>query len=241
MNDDKTEFIVIGSRQQLQKIKSGNININSIQIPRSHVIRYLGVDLDETLSLKSMIIRKCRVAMGNIQKLKQIRNTLTVEACKTIACGLILSHLDYANSLYYGLPKKEIRKLQIVQNMAAKVITRKDRYESATESLKELHWLPIHLRIKYKIITTVFKTLHSQAPKYLSDKISLNKTTIFGLRSQKNSKYLAIPRVKHMTFAARSFSVAGPQLWNFLSESLRRIEKLAEFKRDLKTFLFDQF
>ena len=72
MNNEKTEFILIGSPQQLRKsvISEANININGETIHRSASIKYLGVDLDERLSL-DMINRKCRTAMGNLQKLKK--------------------------------------------------------------------------------------------------------------------------------------------------------------------------
>ena len=74
MNDTKTEFIFFGSRQQLCKIDTTDINVNGAIIPATPCIRYLDTDLDSQLSLKTMITRKCKVAMGNLQKLKQIRN-----------------------------------------------------------------------------------------------------------------------------------------------------------------------
>ena len=112
MNDTKTEFIFFGSRQQQCKIDTTNIKVKGAIIPASPCIRYLGADLDSQLSVKTMITRKCRVAMGNLQKLKQIRNCLTPEATATIAIGLVTSHLDYANAIYSGLPKSEFGKLQ---------------------------------------------------------------------------------------------------------------------------------
>ena len=102
MNSDKTEFILMGSKQQLQKSITSDININGQIIKRSKQIKYLGADLDEQLTLKGMITRKCRTAMGNLQKLKKIRKCLTSKAAKTIALGLVISHLDYANALYSG-------------------------------------------------------------------------------------------------------------------------------------------
>ena len=111
------------------------------------------------------ITRKCRIAMGNLQKLKKIGKCLTLDAAKTIALGLVISHLDYAKDLYYGLPATEIKKLQRIQNMAAKIVAGADRHDSSTEALKSLHWLPFHLRIEYKVLTLVFKSLHGLAQK----------------------------------------------------------------------------
>ena len=80
--------------------------------------------------------------------------------------GLVTSHLDYANALYIGLPDCDIAKLQQVQNAAAKLVLNKTKYDSATEALKELHWLPIRCRVIHKLLTLVYKALKGNAPKH---------------------------------------------------------------------------
>ena len=82
--------------------------------------------------------------------------------------ALVLSHLDYTNSLLGGLPKASIAKLQRIQNIAAKVVLNKGKYDSATSCLETLHWLPIKYRIEYKIITLVHRSLHNATPPYLT-------------------------------------------------------------------------
>jgi len=77
--------------------------------------------------------------MGNLHKHKRIRKSLTLGAAKTIAIGLVISHLDYANVLYSGLPTTEVSKLQRIQNMTVKTITGARKYGSSTEALKALH------------------------------------------------------------------------------------------------------
>ena len=69
--------------------------------------------------VKTYINLKCKTAWWNLQKLKLIRNTLTREAAHTIALGLIISHLVYANSLLIGLPKCDIDRMQKLQNATA--------------------------------------------------------------------------------------------------------------------------
>ena len=143
MNSAKTDFILIGSRQQLVKCKTTSILANGKMVQRSSIIKYLGALIDEKLSFKQFINSKCRIAMWNLQKLKAIRNVLTDDACKTLVSALVLSHLDYANVILIGLPEVDIRKMQIVQNMAAKLVFNCSTMESSTDSLRNLHWLPI--------------------------------------------------------------------------------------------------
>ena len=59
-----------------------------------------------------------------------------------------------------------------------------------------------------------------------------------GLRSNRDLKFLMVPRTRRQTFAARSFSVAGPTLWNFLPNTIKQSNTLDCFKVKLKTHLF---
>ena len=60
--------------------------------------------------------------------------------------ALVLSHLDYTNSLLGRLPKSSINKMQAVQNMAAKITQGHRKYNSTSRCLFQLHWLPIKER-----------------------------------------------------------------------------------------------
>ena len=167
MNTEKTEFIIFGSGQNLPKCSTDNINVCGDIVECSNKIRLLGTWLDTGLTFKHQISMKCYTAMFNLQKIRQIRLVLTTEACWTLVFGLVTSQLDYANALYLGLPDCDLAKLQCVKNAAAKLVLNKSKYDSATQALKELHWLPIKFRIIYKILTLVYKSLKGGVPKYL--------------------------------------------------------------------------
>ena len=82
--------------------------------------------------------------MVNFYRIKSIHPYITKKACDILVHGLIMSHLDYANGLLYGLPSKFIWKFQRIQNMSAKLILNlKDYYASVTKAKMGLHWLPI--------------------------------------------------------------------------------------------------
>ena len=126
------------------------------------MIKYLGAWLDQ-----EHIVNKCRTAMLNIQRIKHLRPLLTEAVTQVLVLGLVISHIDYCNSLFVGLPETDISKLQRIQNVVAKLVLNKPRSYSATETLRQLHWLPIWQRIKHKLLTIVFKCLNDKAPAYL--------------------------------------------------------------------------
>ena len=116
-----------------------------------------------------------------------------------IMCSNVLSHLDYGNSILINLPKSTVKPLQSIQNYAAKIICKKKKYDSSTECLYKLHWLPIHYRCSYKLMTIMYKTLKEQEPQYLVNKLSFKASNITTRNNTSNSKQLLVPfnRKKH--------------------------------------------
>ena len=237
MNPSKTEFTLFDNQVQLNKCETKDINVNGDLIVISNEIRYLGAWMDANLNYKLHVTKKCQAAVLHFQKIKSIRHLLDPKTCASLCISLCISHLDYANSLLIGLPEATINKLQWVQNMCAKLALRKGRYDSLSECMKQLHWLPIKYRIVFKILVLTCKCLNGDAPQYLKDLIVPLKPNREGLRSGSLSMLL-IPKTKCKMFAIWSFSVAGPTLWNSLPEHLKLRTNVQSFKKELKTYLF---
>ena len=149
--------------------------------------------------------------------------------------AFITSKLNYCNGLLTGLPKQTLRKLQLVQNAAARVLTKTKKFDHITPILKSLHWLPVGQRIDFKIMLLTYKSLHGLGPKYLTDMLPLHQPSR-PLRSSETN-LLIIPRVntKH---GKAGFSYYATNSWNKLPEDLRLAPTLSTFKTRLKTFMF---
>ena len=238
MNPDKTEFILFGHHSQLSKCVTTHITVDNSAVLKSDIIKYLGVWTDKNLTFKQHIINKSWIAALNLRNIRQLRPHLIEASCKTLVQALVMPHIDYSNAIFTDLPASTLKPAQRIQNFAAKVVLGRKKFDSATEALRDLHWLPVNQRCKFKLLFLVFKSLHGRAPTYLRDMLTRQtpkRTTRSSINCELN---LVVPFTSRKTFAARSFSVAGPKYWNELPTAIKSCTNIITFRKKLKTHLF---
>ena len=149
------------------------------------------------------------------------------------ARSLVISRLDYCNSLLYDTSASLIRSLQRTQNNLAKLVLLNSSLKGS-ECLRQLHWLPIHLCITFKISLITYRTLAISNPPYFNNLIH---------RRQIPDHLLSISAIKlhqpvhRSSIVNRGFTYAAPDVWNDLPLIIRSQPTLELFKRQLKTYL----
>ena len=238
INDDKTEFMIIGTKQQLEKISPQNLTIGKASVNTVTTAKNLGTWLDNHLTLQENINKTCRTAYLHIHNIRHIRKYLTKDVTEKLVHAFVIGRIDYCNSILYGLPEVHVNKLQRVQNSAIRLITYTPRTYHITPVLKAFHWLPVKYRVLFKIAILTFKSIYGQSPEYLKELINIRSNTQYNLRSN-NGLFLTFPTIKtRKTLGDRAFCVAAPTVWNNLPKSIRKEQDFKKFKSLLKTFLF---
>lgn len=239
LNGDKTEVILIGTRQQLAKINQSSLKVGTVNIKPSTSVKNLGCWLNAQLNMSDQINYVCKSAFFYLHNIRRIKQYLSTDSLVKVIHAFVTSRLDYCNSLYYGITKEQISKLQRVQNAAARLVMNVPKFSHITPALYSLHWLPIHARIEFKILLMTFKVLHGLSPPYLADLIVVKPKSAYGLRSNNNGLLLLQPSFKVLpTLGGRAFTVAAPTLWNNLPSNIRNLDSIETFKKHLKTHLF---
>ena len=124
------------------------------------------------LNFKNHINSVVKTCNYHIRNLYSIRKFLDQDCLITLVHSLIVSRVDYCNSLYLGLPNYLLKKLQSIMNKSARLIFSVAPRVHITQFLIKLHWLPIKARIEFKICLIVFKALRFGQPKYIADMLS---------------------------------------------------------------------
>ena len=188
------------------------------------------------MSFDKQVSETCKACFFHIRALRHIRASLTTEASKTIAAAIVGSRLDFCNSLLAGTSVSNLTHLQLVQNTLARVVVQKPRFCRITPVLSDLHWLPVHHRISFKIATITFKVLQFQQPSYLATLIP-RYVPMRALRSS-SSLSICVPPRKTTMANSKSFSSVASNIWNALPNHLSSIPTLPAFRRALKHHLF---
>ena len=218
VNLSKTEFLIIGNPQQRNKIQSS-------------LIVFCGNVISPSESAR-------KSSYYQIRQLRQIRSSLDISSAIILANSLVISKLDYCNSLLNGLPKSSINRLQVVQNSLARTIyPSTKRSDHISPVLHKLHWLPVSSRIEFKIATLAFKVLKFQQPAYIYDLIA-PYIPPRSLRSSNKNLLIVLDILSEM--GRRSFSFASLSIWNSLPQHIRSSDSLPAFRDLLKTFLYQK-
>ena len=242
LNDDKTEALLVHSSRSFSSStsKPTSILVYSSSITFTSSARNLGFILSDDMTVDAHITYICRSAYAALRQISAIRQNLTLHATKTLICSLVLSRLDYANSLLANCPNTSIQRLQKVQNAAARLTLKLKKTDHITPALKHLHWLPIKARIIYKLCLHCHNFFLSASPAYFAELLSVY-TPSRSLRSSNDKFLLTIPRTRTKTYGERSFKYAAPTQWNSLPHHLRQQPSTQIFKRAIKTHLFQQY
>ena len=175
------------------------------------------------------------MSIYHTRALRYIRPALTDEMAQSVAVALVQSRLDYANSLLLNTSVSNTRKLQSMQNQLARTVLWRSVDQSSTQLLKQLHWLPVICRMKYKIGLITHNVLNTGQPAYLRSLLTHYQLTRT-LRSA-DQHLLTVPNLK-TEFARRAFSFVSPTTWNDIPLEIRQLSSVNTFKSQLKTHYF---
>ena len=187
--------------------------------------------------MTSHVVATVRSSFASLRQIRSVRRSLPRHALLTLIHALVISRVDYCNSMLAGISGRLLARLQSILNAAARLVFKTRMWESITSLIRELHWLRVPERIEFRLCVLAYRCLQGTAPPYLAS--GLHRTTENSarrsLRSADTTSFL-VPLTRRATLGDRAFFVAAPRAWNSLSPALRGTTSLVTFRRDLKRY-----
>ncbi len=147
-NAEKTEMIVF---KPSDSMTAAEPNLGGLSSCVKHYVKNLGVVFDEHLKFDRQINSVVKSSFFQLRLLSKAKSFLSFKNLEKVIHAFITSKLDYCNSLYTGISQTALSRLQLVQNAAARLLTRSHKRDHITPVLQSFHWLPVRYRVDLKI------------------------------------------------------------------------------------------
>ena len=178
VNDDKTHLLVMTTRQKRRLVPTNTVNIvtPTATISPSSVERLLGAQVhqdlrwvEHILDSDSSLVKSLNLRLNALIKLSSVASFKTR---KTIASGIFMSKLIYLIPVWSGCEDYLVRSLQVVQNKAARSVAKLSIFTPTVTLMRVCGWMSVRQLMAYHSLVGLHKTLASQKPVYLYQKIT---------------------------------------------------------------------
>ena len=122
--------------------------------PVPHV-KDLAIILDSNMSFNDHLSTLSSSLFSILCQINRVRHLFSRKVLHTILNSLVLSKLFSCSTVWAGISKNNLHKLQLMQNFAARILTNTRKFDHITPVLKELGWLTIEKLLSLRDVTTL--------------------------------------------------------------------------------------
>ena len=234
INDDKTHLIVMSTPRHKERRKLVRIDTGTVIVRPQESEKLLGLNIHQSLKWREHLLDNEKSLIKSLRTrlsaLKRISLNATFKTRLMVGNACFMSILAYMITVWGGTEGFILDALQVMQNKAARCITKKCWYTSTRTLLLQCNWLSIKQLIFYHSVLQVWKVMESGAPVYISAGFMAANT-----RSAIEGT-LRIP-VVDKSVSKKSFLVRAAVMWNTVPPNIRSQCSLRVFKSKLKSWI----
>jgi len=241
LNAAKNEVLWCASGHSQGQLTDAPFTVGSDTVKPVRCVRDLGIYLDSDVTVRTHVSKTVASCFASLRQITSIQRSVSrpVHAAGTgHVTNSVKARLRQCHTC--GGPCICDR-LQSILHAAARLVNGSHKYDHVSSLLRDLHWLRVLERIKYRLAVLVFRCRNHNAPEYLSRDLHwvADDDSWRRLRSATTHR-LMVPRTRLRTIGDRAFGIAGARVLNDLPSSVVCAPSLAVFKKNLKTHLFQQ-
>lgn len=234
LNEDKTEVIVLGSRQLTSRITIRSVTFGNSVIPISSKVRDLGLMLDSNLTFHDHVSNVSSASFAALKTIARVRRSLTAEQCLLLVNALIMSRVLFCFTALNGITNQEMNRIQRLLKASLRTVRSCCSPGEDITSRARLLLLPVKSLLMFRSAILAYSVVDSCRPTYLHG-LLCSKDSSRHLRSADRLKY-AVPACR-TNMGRRAFSVYAALLLNSLPLCLRGGLTTTAFKGNLLNFL----
>lgn len=239
LNKKKTNYMIF-AKNNINNTDLPVIKIENEPIERVNNVKYLGIKIDEKLTLKEQTLKCTKAAASKTNLLYRISRNLTYDTKKVIFYSIVLPSFQYCSTIYITSTKEEIRQMQMIQNRAMRLILNCDFMTSTEFMLGALNWLSISQMIRFNVLICTYKMLKGLLPNNLSNNLILTNTIHDRATRQNNEFNLRLPNF-NSGFIQNTIFYKGVQMYNALPNEIKKSTSLNVFKNKCKKYVKDNY
>ena len=249
LNSDKTHLMLLMSDASRKANPQFTISLDTQAetIEPSKCEKLLGCIIGQNLKFTEHIQNSDESMLKTLSKrlgaLKKVSKNTSFKTRKMVANGIILSKILYLIPLWSGCENYLLNSLQIVQNKAARLVTKCGKRTPIKSLLSQCGWLSVAQLSVYHSLLLVYKVLSTKSPMYLYTKLqgvqeAKHYETRFVLNRKRNlSIVLDEESQAECNIAKKSFKYRATSQWNALPVDIREEQTLKKFKVKLRLWV----
>ena len=147
INLDKTKLVVVGSAQLIKRLPPISLSLLGKTIPPVPFAKDLGVYIDQYLPYDVHFTKTASNCMNQLVHIRRIKHLLNKKTLLLLINSFVFSKLFYCSLVWGNTSKRNLHKLQLVQNFAARVVLRLWKFEHIPRGRRSLGWLDVTEKI----------------------------------------------------------------------------------------------
>jgi hypothetical protein len=226
VNDEKTELMLVGRKQQLAPLNP-TVRINGQPIKRVESMKILGVIIDCHLNWNKHLAKVTRNCNYSLSQLYPLRSVLSFASRKTLVTALTISHLNYCSSIWMNCSSQNRQSVDCLLRRAARYVCCKDKFDPVSRDFNDvLQWLNCTNRMKFETLKLAFAMFHDIGPKYFSSYLCLDAASL----STRHKRYSRPSLHVKSWWGERSFKFTASRLWLELPINISECTSYHRFK-----------
>ena len=171
MNPDKTKLPLLGTCQMVNQVPQNfHVTLLGKQIFPAFQAKDLGIILNASMTSDEHVINVVSLCVAGLCQINRAKHIFHKQTLINIINAFICSKLYYGSTIWSNTSLKNVKKLQLVQNFAARIVNDSNKYEHITPVLRQLNWLLVSYMLQFRELVMSFRCVNNLAPEYLCNK-----------------------------------------------------------------------